>query len=241
MTFLLVWIFPTITKLKDIQKIVESLPPFIKAMLGEELLPITSFEGFMSIRYFNMAVVWIFSIFTILYCAPMISADMETQRIEMVLSQPIRRYEVIIARFAGYFVYLMGLTAIALGALFAGIKSIGIETDFLLILKVFVAFLPLEIAVASVCLFLSCLVDEPLKATFYSLGLFIFFYFLKAILVLTPTMQSLRIFNPFYYFDATSVVKHNSLYPSNMAVLLALGVVFFIASLVYFQKKEIYV
>lgn len=241
LTLWIVYVYPTIGKLKELDSLIETLPIFIQAMLGKEVLSYTTFEGFMAIEFYNTTLLWILAVFASLSCANIISSDISTKRMDILLANPIKRHQIILARFLTFIVYLFLLQITAYIIIFLGVKFVKIETDLILPIKIIIATFPISLAIGSICLFLSCLINEHIKAVSLSLGVVLLFFFLNIILSLSEKMSFLKKFIIFNYFDASKIVKYNTIDLTDMAILLAVSIVFLTISIIYFNKKEIYV
>ena len=71
--YVLVVIFPAITKIQAAQKYFEALPAFMKALIGEEIIDFTTLEGFLTIEYFSTTWLFLMGIFASLFAGALVA------------------------------------------------------------------------------------------------------------------------------------------------------------------------
>ena len=160
---------------------------------------------------------------------------------DLILSQPIKRHQLILARFLVFLVYLVGLLSVSFVGLHIGVWLIGNDPDWVAHYSMLFSVLPLPLAVGSMCLIVSCMVDDPIKSTSICLFLFILKYFINAALNLVEGLKFLKKAIIFSYYDATNILINKGVFFADIATLVCIALFFLWVSVWYFNRKEIYV
>jgi len=166
-----------------------------------------------------------------------ISSDIETKRIYLILSRPVKKYEYLLARFAGIIISSMLITIFITIVFFILLSVKKYVFDWNYILEIFKVFVKICV-ISSISLFFTVITTSMYSSFIISIMLWFvshfvgelkfaldkvkgFFYFFKYLLYLLPD---------FSLFDKTGGYFY-------MFVYFAL---FFIISLMVFEKQDIY-
>jgi ABC-2 type transport system permease protein len=239
--YFIVIIFPSIQKIQALKNYMEQMPPFIKAFFGTEALQFTRLEGFLTIEFFNTTWVYIAGVFTAMFAGSLIAEEVEKKTLEILLSTPLRRRGLVIEKFLGFITCLIIVTLFSYLGIIAGAAQIGEKVDYMLYLRVFVSGILCMISIGAIALFVSCVAREQRRATGISIAFFFSLYFFNIIAALLEQYPVLGYFSLFHYFDASKILKYNAIQWDSLFVLLTVAVVFLAASVIHFQRKEIYV
>lgn len=237
--FFITVLFPHYQKYKELNEIISSLPPFIKALFGGEIMQFTSLEGFLTLEFFNSTWLIIAGIYVCTLFSGVISREIEKKTFEILLSQPVTRYQVIIAKFTVCILYLLFLTFSTFIATYLGILWIKTEINIIVLLKVIIDAFFFFLTLGSIAFLFSCIFDEQRKSMYLSIGLFLFMYFFSIVQSLLPHIKWLEFFSLFHYYNASKIVNTNQLNPENIIALSAFSLFLFSISLLYFQKKNL--
>jgi len=238
--YVLVVIFPSIAKIQMVHDYIESLPAFMKAFLGQEIIDIATLEGFLTVEYFNTTWLLIMGVFCCLFAGALVAEETEKKTLEILLSAPVTRTRFIISKFAGFLTLLVFLSAVSFWGIYLGELQIGEAIDKHLTVYVFFSGTLCMATIGSIGLFLSCLFNEQRRATGAAIAVFFLLYIFNLVALLLEQYPILKYFSLFQYYDASKVFRRQAIYWPDMAVLIGVFSVMFSASIFAFRRKEIY-
>jgi ABC-2 type transport system permease protein len=239
--YVLVVIFPSITKIQMAQDYIEALPAFLKAFIGQEIIDITTLEGFLTVEYFNTTWLLIVGIFSCLFAGALVAEETEKKTLEIILSTPVSRTRFIIGKFAGFLTLLVFLSAISFLGIHLGLLQIGETMDKRLMVDIFLSGTICIATIGSIGLFLSCLLNEQRRAVGATITVFFSLYIFNLIALLLEQYPALKYFSLFQYYDASKIFKLQGIHGPDIAILLGFFSVMFGAAIITFRRKEIYV
>jgi ABC-2 type transport system permease protein len=219
---------------------IESLPAFMKAFLGREIMDFTTLEGFLTVEYFNTTWLFIMGVFSCLFAGAIVAEETEKKTLEILLSTPVTRTGFIISKFAGFFTLLVFLSVISFLGIYLGVLQIGEKMDNRLMFYIFLSGTICIATIGGFGLFLSCLFNEQRRAVGATITIFFSLYIFNLISLLLEQYPALKYFSLFQYYDASKIFKRQAMYWPDMAILLGVFSVMFGASIFTFRRKEIY-
>ena len=239
--YVLVAIFPSITKIQAAQTYFEALPSFMKALIGEEIIDFATLEGFLTIEYFNTTWLLIMGVFSCLFAGALVAEETEKKTLEIVFSAPVTRTRFIISKFAGFLTLLVFLSAVSFLGICLGQWQIGEKTDTALTVYVFLSGTICIATIGSIGLFLSCLFNEQRRAIGAAITVFFVLYLFNVVALLLEQYPTLKYFSLMHYYDASKVFRREEICWPDMAILLGVFSLMFTASVLTFRRKDIYV
>jgi ABC-2 type transport system permease protein len=237
MTAYICVLFPEYQKVIDIDKILKEMGPAAN-LLGADVENANTLIGFLHVEMFGMLLPAGLIAFAITLGSGFTAGEESRGTIDVLLSNPIPRWRVIAEKSAAavvgvvivavaIWVFAVAGAAISSSALPSGSLAAGIAMLALLSL----AFGALAVAVSAVT-------GSRAISIGLSLGLMFAMYLIDALSGLVDAMNALRPLSLFrYYLDGDPLL--NGLVWSNVAVLVAVTVVLFAASLVAFERRDL--
>jgi ABC-2 type transport system permease protein len=238
--YVLVAIFPSITKINQLQNYIEALPPYMKAFLGQDFVDPTTLEGFLTVEYFNTTWLLIMGVFSCLFAGALVAEETEKKTLEILFSAPVTRTRFLISKFAGFFTLLVFLSAASFLGVYLGELQIGEHIDKRVTAYIFLSGTICVATIGSIGLFLSCLFNEQRRAVGATITVFFVLYIFNLIALLLEQYPTLKYFSLFQYYDASKILARQAIYWPDMAILLGVFSVMFGASVLAFRRKEIY-
>jgi ABC-2 type transport system permease protein len=180
------------------------LPEAMKGFLGEAT-DLSSPEGFLTAEYFSWIPLLLVTL-AIVGGSAAFAGEEGAGTMDLLLSQPIRRWELAIAKAAALAVSitiaaLSGLIGFAIGILF-----VDIEITFGRLTEAVIYMLPLAWAFAGVALLASAALSSRAAAAMTVTGYLVLTYFIQVLGGVNPVMQDIRRISPFYWTDASRVL-----------------------------------
>lgn len=237
-SFMLVSMFPTVNKVSGLTDYWESLPEGMKAFFNIQGVGFDTLEGFLTIEFVFMWIL-ISAAFVISFANKIVTKEVESGTMELLLSYPISRKKLIISR---SLVALIGIIILILGTILSILitahgKDISLH-DFRIIKFGFVGFF-LCLVIYSYSLLFSCIFDERNKVIFTAVGLTVVFYILDVFSKLSDKIKDFHFLSIFKYYDPQGVLSKGDIYWSGIGILLLISIICFTISLIVFERKDI--
>ena len=239
--YILVVIFPSIAKIQMMGDYFDAMPAFLKAFIGQEIINITTLEGFLTVEYFNTTWLLVMGVFSCLFAGALVAEETEKKTLEILFSAPVTRTRFIVSRFAGFVTLLASLSAISFVGICLGEWEIGASIDKRLMAYAFLSGTLCLVTVGSIGLFLSCVFNEQRQAIGATIAIFFTLYIFNVIALLLEQYPTLKYFSLFQYYDASKIFQRQTIHWPDMAILLGVFWVMFGASVLTFRRKDLYV
>jgi ABC-2 type transport system permease protein len=239
--YIVVAIFPSITQIQVLGDYFDAIPEFLKALIGQEIINITTLEGFLTVEYFNTTWLLVMGVFSCLFAGALVAEETEKRTLEILLSTPVTRTRFIVSKFAGFVTLLVFLSAVSFLGICLGEWGVGESMNKRLTVYVFLSGTVCLATVGSIGLFLSCVFNEQRRAIGATIAIFFTLYIFNLIAMLLEQYPTLKYLSLFHYYDASIVFQRQAIHWPDMAILLGVFSVMFSASIFTFRRKEIYI
>lgn len=201
-----------------------------------------TFEQYISSTVFNLVPV-IVAVYAISAGTATLAGEEEDGRLEMIVALPIPRWQIVTVKAIAVGLSLLGIMAIAAAGAALTVLAIQDQVDTTVTpWRVFANLLaawPLELAFAMIALFLGTV--TPTRRIAAGLGaVVVAASFLGNNLAgLVSSLESIRGLFLFHYYDATADGLINGQSWGDMAILLAVALVFFGLAVFFFGRRDI--
>lgn len=218
-------------------EMMEKLPEQFKRILGVQ-------EGLSALDNFvagkiavSLALVMV--LYGIVLALSVVTREVDRRTIDFLLSLPVSRHEVLLAR-AGVMILNTGLSgAVLWGATIAGLKGQNLEADWSVYWTIFAGHWLLAVMIGSITLLVSLWIDDYSLALKLFLGLVSALYFLDLALKGAGVGRMGRLLSPFSYGDPVTVLVERALPWSDLLVMLGVTAAALAASVPVFNRKQI--
>lgn len=219
-----------------------TLPESFLAGLGYEGIDFGDFflspEAFATMEFL---ILWplLIGVYGIFSCVN-IARETEKGTLDLLLAQPVKRYNVLITKFSVFVFAALLITAMSLIGLLVGTVIINETVDTAsLALALFEALL-LVLAIASFTTLFSVIFLEPRKSLLVAGVVTGGSYILNFIVPLfNPSIEWIRNLSIFYHYKPNDIISSSSLNMTAVVVYVVIIVICFAASLVVFQRRDI--
>lgn len=239
--YVMVLVFPSIARIQMAQEYIDAMPPFLKAFIGQDLLDITTLEGFMTVEFFNTTWLLIMGVFSCLFAGALVAEETESRTLEILLSTPLTRTRFVASKFAGFLTLLALLALVSFLSLSLGMAQIGERIEARLMVYAFLTGTLCVATIGSIALWLSCLLNRQRRAVGAAIVVFMLLYMFSVVAAFLEHYPVLGYLSLMHYYDASKIFRQQAMSWPDMAILLGVLSAMFAASIVTFQRKEIYV
>ncbi len=235
-------LFPTLQKqASQMAKLLQEYPDtMLKAFnIDKSSLTFERLGQFLAMEQFSFVWPILAIVLVVSFANYAFAGEKERGTIELLLSQPISRIKLFVAR------YLTGLIAIAVFCLisilaifpFTKLHSISIQTNGVLLLLI-ISFL-FAWAIYGIAFLASVIFSEKSKATFAVGGILILSYVLNIVANLKDSLHLLKYFSVFYYYNPTQAIDKTDLLNGALLVFIAIIAFTFCIGIFWFNKQDI--
>lgn len=235
--FFLATFYPQMESMGDMYAQMMENPTF-KALLGDDIFAMTTFGGFIGIEAFSYMGI-VLGAYIAFLTASFIAGEVEQKTSDLLLSLPVSRVNVVISRFFALIPPVALITLAMLGAIYAGAWYINeeIQIEWFAIAMLFMGVFTLAVGAAS--LFLSALMSDGKRAALISIGVLLAMYLIENIGAMVTSIDWARRLTLFHYLKLNSIAVTHTVNWNNMAVLLAVTVVFLALAVIAFRRRDI--
>ncbi len=230
--------FPTLKPTMDMYDQMLDNPAF-KALIGE-IASMSTFGGFMSVEVFSYIGI-VLGAYIAFLTASFIAGEIEQKSSELMLSLPVSRSHVLLSRFATLLPIIAIVAVAMLLAIVAGAAYIGESIDVTRLAYGMLFTAGFLLAVGGGSLLLSAIMSNGRNAAFASIGILLAMFLLENLSSMIESIQPIRQLSLFHYAKVTDFIANPAatIEWANLGILLAVAVVFLVAAVVIYQRRDI--
>lgn len=198
-----------------------------------------SYIGFLNIEMYQIFWVLILGIILGFLAASSIAKEIESKTIDILMSNPVSRPQIIIEKFIGLIPMVLIINFSAMLVIMGVTVGIGEELNFGYLFITHLISIPYFLAIIGLGVFLSTLFDEKMKASITTMAIIVGMFILDSIANITTDYESLGYLSLKHYFYPYEALKFGEIDVTGNIVLLLFALVTIILSIVYFNHRDI--
>jgi len=239
--FLILKLVTTIDYSAIIMNLLTQLPEFVRAMFGEDFISMLTVEGAAAFGLNHPLVLVVLSIGAITIPSRHIAGEVETGTLELVLSFPVRRIELLLKLYLSAIVFLFLIVFCAVGS---SVLSISIfhqlkSAVFVKMLEIGANLWLLFVFIMSLTMVLSSAEKEGNKVSIRVAGIALVFYLLHYLSSWWDTIQFTKPFNIFTYYRPQDLMTGQRSFLLHFIVLSSLILLCLAVSIFQFNRRDI--
>ncbi len=218
--------------------LVESYPPEVRNLFGiGEGTDLTTVEGFLAAQTFNFIAPLALAFFPILASASALAGAEERGAMDVLLGNPLPRWQLVVGNFLATAVSLLGILAIL--GLFTWIPAKLMDIDLSLgkVAEAVLNMWPLCVSLGSLAMLCSAVFHRRVLAVAIPGAVLVAMYFVNALGNTVEGLEDARPFTVFYHYG--SAIENGVDWPSFIGVTLAALLLLLLAALA-FNRRDIY-
>lgn len=228
--------FPSVKEMGD--EVMAALPDAFIEMFGG-LGAFTTIEGYLAAELYIIFWTVFVGIYFAYSAANLIVSDIQKEKMDLLLSYPVSRRQVIVEKTSALGVPLLLLNAVVPVALYIGTFLIGESIEPLRLVMVHLLSIPYLLVCIGTGLFLSVVVDRSKIARYASIGAIFGLYLIGNVVSMAENFEWIGLMTPSHYFDPTKILLQATYNYTDAAILLIGFLVIFVASMEIFKRKDI--
>ncbi|MBN1284954.1 MAG: ABC transporter permease subunit [Anaerolineae bacterium] len=230
-------IYPFVQDFKEINEMMKL--PIMQAMLGDKAADVTSPGGFLG-TYFFLMMPLITAVYSVLYGLGITAAEEDRGTLDVLLSYPLPRWQLILEKFAALVAALALMLAITLVGFVAGmIVTPSLEVNFGDLILAALNLLPINLVMAALTLLLSTILRSR-GLVGGIVGTFVFgSYFVKTFSALVEDpLTNIRYASIFHYYGGSRMMLDGVDWGGALLLLVVTGALVAL-SLATFQRRDL--
>lgn len=219
------------------EDILQSLPPAMIDAFGVQ--GIASIEGFLGAQIYTF--VWLLGlgIYFAYATAGTIAKDIETDRMDLLLSFPVSRQRLLLEKFASLLLPLVLLNVVVGGVTYGLVLAIGETIDPMHLVLVHLLSIPYLLVCAGLGMVLSVSVDRAPVAERAAIGLVFLLWMVESAVGTAEDFAWIQYISPTHYYSPTQVLIDGTYQVLDPVVLLAGFLGLFVVSQMLFKRRDI--
>jgi ABC-2 type transport system permease protein len=198
-----------------------------------------SYVGFLNIEMYQIFWALILAIILGFIASATVAKEIESKTIDVLMSNPVSRPQIIIEKFIGLLPMLLIINFTAMLVIMGTTIGIGEELDFFYLFLTHLISIPYFLSIMSMGIFISTLVDEKMKASIITMAIVVGMFIFDSIAQLTTDLEWLGSLSLKHYFNSYDTLKFGEIDGGATGILLFVIIAMMIASIWYFDYKDI--
>lgn len=232
----IVWYFSLIDP-SAFEQIAQSLPPAMLDAFG--IQTIGSIEGWLGGQIYTFLWLLGLGIYFAYTAAGTIASDIESDRMDLLLSFPVSRSQLLVEKFASLLLPLIVLNVIVGVVNYGLVLAIGETIDPMHLALAHLLSIPYLLVCAAIGMVLSVLVDRAAVAERAAIGLVFVLWLVESAVGAAENFAWIQYFSPTHYYSPTPVLIDGAYELMDIGVLLVGFLGLLIMSQLLFQRRDI--
>ncbi|QLH80953.1 ABC transporter permease subunit [Halosimplex pelagicum] len=220
----------------DIDALLDAYPEALQKTFGIQTL--ATMEGFLASELYTFVWMLLLGLYFAYSAASLIAADVERERMDMLLSLPVSRARVVAEKFVSLLVPLVVLNAVVPAVVYAGTVAVDYPVDPVDLLVLHALSVPYLLTFAGVGLVASVVFDRASVAQRVALGALAGLFFAESLLTDTD-FAWIGAVSPTRYLDPNAVLIDGEYALADGAVLAVAAAALLGLAVVLFRRKDI--
>jgi len=220
--------------------VLDALPPAMLSAFNLNAFNLTTIGGFMGVMFTYFALM--LSIAAVMWGSDIISKEERDKTVEFSLTLPVTRSRLVTAKTLAALVNCIGLLLITWGASFVSAAQYQPDSEFYRFLRLcMLALFIMQLIFLALGIFLGCAMKQYRRASSLAVSLLLGTYFLSIVTELNNSLDFLRYFSPFKYFDAGVMLHESRIDVTFVCLSLAIILVSMVGAYLTYARRDLYI
>ena len=198
-----------------------------------------SYIGFLNVELYQMFWILILGILIGFIAATLISKEIEAKTIDLLMSNPISRKQIVFEKYLGLIPLILIVNFATMLAVYGVTLAINEEINFSYLFMTHVVSIPYFLAVASIGLFVSVIIDEKMKASIIMIAIIVGMFVFRSISLMIPDYEALGAISLTHYYNPYDILKEGNVDVVGVIVLVVVIIECLLAAMFYFDRRNI--
>lgn len=232
----IVWYF-TILEDVPIEEVFGELPPAMRDAFGIQSL--TTIEGFLGAEVYNFVWVLALGLYFAYVAGGMIASDIESERMDLLLSMPISRAQLLAEKFASLLLPIVTVNVVVGSAVYVFALAIGESIDPTYLALTHLLSVPYFLVCAALGMVFSVVFSRAALAERGAAGVVFALFLVESVVGGADEYDWIQYFSPTHYYDPTPLLIDGSYDLIDSAILLVAFFGLLLLSQILFQRRDI--
>lgn len=224
----------------DMLSFLDSLPESVLKILNTQAFNLTTVTGFFGIMFIYSAL--LLSISAAMWGSDIVAKEQRDKTVEFSLTLPVTRSRVIFSKTLAVVVNCAGLALINWGVSIAVAQPYKPDAEFYKFMALCtVALFVLQLVFLAIGVLLGSALKRYKMASSTALFVLLGTYFLSVAITLNPSLDFLKFFSPFAYFDPASILHDSSINIGFIGLSIVIVAASLVAARITYQKRDLYI
>jgi ABC-2 type transport system permease protein len=232
-------LYPSIGAVEEMQQLLESMPPALRAMFAAEGVDIGTPAGYLNIELFAFMLPLLVFAVALTAGGGATAGEEERGTLELLLANPLPRWRVVVEKFLALAIAI-AVFDIGIWLALAITSSVAdIDLELARVAAALTSTGLLGLAVGSLAMAFGALTGSRVLSMGLALVVAVVGFFINALGPLVEALDAWRVVSLVYHYIGYDPLA-NGLDPLHAAVLLASSLVFLLVALVAFERRDLH-
>ena len=198
-----------------------------------------TYVGFLTLELYSIFWLLIMAIILGFLAASSISTEIEGKTIDILMSNPVSRKQIVIEKFVGLIPMFLVINFATMLAVIGVTAAINETINYSYLLIVHIVSIIYFFAVFSLGLLISVIIDEKMKSSIIMISILVGMFVLNSLSLTAPDYEWIGSFSFLNYFDSYTVLRFGEIDIVGIFVLIAVTIICLAASMIYFEYRDI--
>ena len=233
-------VYPTVRDESDLSQLIENYPDVLKDLFGfgGAGFDYTSAEGFLGAELFSLIVPLLLIVAAVSAGARAFAGEEEQGRLEVLLSFPVSRRQVVLEGLLAMVVEVATLGLVLTATLWAGAQVVGMHISAVHLAAAGVSAVTLAVGFGAIALAVGSATGRRGTALGVAAALAVAAYLVKSLAALVPWLDGIQPATPFHHYSSADPLGAG-FSPAHLAALLAVVAVAAVAGLVMVDRRDL--
>ena len=209
------------------------------SFFGPAAADMATYVGFINLELYQIFWIVILGILIGFVSASLISKEIEGKTIDLLMSNPISRKQIVFEKFVGLIPLMLIVNFATMLSVIGVTVAIGEDLSIYNLFLTHLASIPYFLAIISIGLLISVIIDEKMKASIFFIVILMGMYVLESISKIIPDYESIGYVSITHYFISYDTLKFGEFDIAGALVLICVTTVCLIISMIYFEHRDI--
>jgi len=206
---------------------------------GPAAMDMATYVGFINLELYQIFWIVILGILLGFIAASQISKEIEGKTIDLLMSNPISRKQIVFEKFIGLIPLVLVINFGTMLAIMGTTAAIGESLNFNYLFLTHIVSIPYFLAIIAIGILISVIFNEKLWAILFFIGTLMGMYVIDIVSKTAPDFEFLGYASIMHYVDLYGPLKYGKVDVSGVFVLIAVVVVSLVVAMIYFEHKDI--
>ena len=229
--------YPSMSSVSEFNELLADENSFIRAFVGD-VPDLTSPEGYLNSQLFFLMLPLLILGFAMAQGSGAIAGEEEKGTLDMLLSNPLERWRVVVDKSGAMLVTVLALAAVTWLGLAVGAAAVAMDISYVKMAEATLAAALLGMAFGALALALGSATGQRAISIGIAAGVGVASYFINALAPVVEVLEPFRWVSPFHYYSTADPLT-NGLHLGHAGVLVALTAVLLAVAVVTFERRDL--